>query len=76
MKNTNEKMAEVQGAETNKAVIRRIQITEKDIEELQDPKLNSIVRRVLEQSDPNTTGKMIMNIAKGVMKQQELELDV
>jgi hypothetical protein len=59
-----------QGAERE----RTISVTQAMLEELKDEKLKSIVIRLMEQSDPGTTGKTIFTMAKMLYKQTELDV--
>lgn len=53
---------------------RTISVTRGMIEELGDPKMASIVSRLIEQSDAGTTGKTIFTMAKMLRKQTEMEI--
>lgn len=61
------KVENAQGAQRPKT----ISLTATDIEALSNPKLNSIIRRVMEQSDNGTTGKTIILVAKTLLAQED-----
>lgn len=73
MEKQEQKAKEVKVTETQERE-RTISVTRAMIEELGDPKMASIVSRLMEQSDAGTTGKTIFTMAKMLRKQTEMEV--
>jgi hypothetical protein len=71
---TKETATEAQGAQEQKVRPRTISVTKAMIEDLVDAKFKSIVIRLMEQSEANTSGALIWQMAKMLYKQTEIEL--